>query len=328
MLTSQQQQRLLSWYDVNKRDLPWRQTNDPWAILVSEILLQQTQVSRGRVYWHRMMERFPTVASMAIAPVDDVLKAWEGAGYYSRARRLHALSQTVVASVAEGGFGGALPRTFDALLTLPGVGPYTAAAVASIAFEQAVACVDGNIRRVMARITAQEDPAPGAVQAWADASIVGARPGDWNQALMELGATVCTPKRVGCHQCPLYDGCEGSSSPESYPRPKPKRVKKTVLTAYVEWAQDGHLVLHQRPSTGLFSGLWGPIYREGTFPVEDGSVACGAVSHKLSHRDMTVHVVAITTSKQLHGTRREDVALSSLDEKVLKAARKGTMADH
>ena len=130
------QQALLDWYDEHQRDLPWRQTNDPWAILLSEILLQQTQVSRGLVYWKRMVETFPTIASMAQAPVDAVLKAWEGAGYYSRARRLHALSQRIMLPRAEGGFDGRLPSTYDELLSLPGIGPYTAAAVASIAFGQ------------------------------------------------------------------------------------------------------------------------------------------------------------------------------------------------
>ena len=125
MLSNNDQQALLAWYDEHQRDLPWRQTNDPWAILLSEILLQQTQVSRGLIYWKRMVETFPTVASMAASPVDAVLKAWEGAGYYSRARRLHALSQRVMMPKAEGGFDGQLPSTYDALLSLPGIGPYT-----------------------------------------------------------------------------------------------------------------------------------------------------------------------------------------------------------
>ena len=148
MLTDEEQQALLVWYDAEKRELPWRQTQDPWHILLSEILLQQTQVSRGIVFWERMVQAFPTVESMANASVDAVLKAWEGAGYYSRARRLHALSQQVMLPVSEGGFDGRLPSTYTSLLSLPGIGPYTAAAVASIAFGEPVACVDGNIRRV------------------------------------------------------------------------------------------------------------------------------------------------------------------------------------
>ena len=153
-----------------------------------------------------------------------MLKAWEGAGYYSRARRLHALSQQVMLPKAEGGFDGRLPSTYDELLSLPGIGPYTAAAVASIAFGQPVACVDGNIRRVMARRTAQADPTPKKVQAWADAAIHSARSGDWNQALMELGATVCTPKRWSCGDCPIRASCAEQPKPGSYPTPKKQKV--------------------------------------------------------------------------------------------------------
>ena len=130
MLTTDDQQALLAWYDQHKRDLPWRRTRDPWSILLSEVLLQQTQVSRGLVYWRRMIETFPTVASMSQASVDAVLKAWEGAGYYSRARRLHALSQRVMLTEENDGFNGQLPETYAELLSLPGIGPYTAAAVA------------------------------------------------------------------------------------------------------------------------------------------------------------------------------------------------------
>jgi A/G-specific adenine glycosylase len=320
VLDAHDQQALLDWYDAHQRDLPWRQTNDPWAILLSEVLLQQTQVSRGLVYWQRMVEAFPTLQSMADAPVDAVLKAWEGAGYYSRARRLHALCQRVMHPGSEGGFDGQLPSTYDALLSLPGIGPYTAAAVASIAFGQPVACVDGNIRRVMARITAQAEPTPHAVQAWADAAMVDERPGDWNQALMELGATVCTPKRVRCEACPVRGSCLGMNDAEAYPLPKRQRVKEVVLTAWVEWARDGNPVLTQRPMDGLFAGLWGPTYHEGLCVPDHDHVHCGVVKHALSHRNMTVHVVLSTAQTVQSGVDVGDVALSALDEKVLALA--------
>ena len=267
-----------------------------------------------------MVEAFPTLQSMADAPVDAVLKAWEGAGYYSRARRLHALSQRVMHPGSEGGFDGQLPSTYDALLSLPGIGPYTAAAVASIAFGQPVACVDGNIRRVMARITAQAEPTPHAVQAWADAAMVDERPGDWNQALMELGATVCTPKRVRCEACPVRGSCLGMNDAEAYPLPKRQRVKEIVLTAWVEWAQDGNPVLTQRPMDGLFAGLWGPTYHEGLSVPDNDHVHCGVVKHALSHRKMTVHVVLSTAQTVQSGVDVGDVALSALDEKVLALA--------
>jgi A/G-specific adenine glycosylase len=327
VLHAPDQQALLEWYDTHQRDLPWRRTQDPWHILLSEVLLQQTQVSRGKVYWERMVQRFPTVESMAKAPVDAVLKAWEGAGYYSRARRLHALSQQVMLPSHEGGFDGALPSTYGALLSLPGIGPYTAAAVASIAFEQPVACVDGNIRRVMARITAQNEPTVREVKAWADDSLVSERAGDWNQALMELGATVCTPKRVKCGVCPLRTGCLGSDHPEAYPLPKRQRVKEVVLTAWVEWAQDGRPVLTQRPMDGLFAGLWGPAYHEGVRSPDTDHVHCGVVKHKLSHRKMTVHVLVSTTRTVESGVIAEEVALSTLDEKVLSLAKACIDAD-
>lgn len=320
MLDAHDQQALLDWYDAHQRDLPWRQTNDPWAILLSEVLLQQTQVSRGILYWKRMVEAFPTIESMANAPVDAVLKAWEGAGYYSRARRLHALSQQVMLSSDEGGFDGALPSSHRELLSLPGIGPYTAAAVASIAFGQPVACVDGNIRRVMARTTAQAEPTPHAVQTWADAALVGDRAGDWNQALMELGATVCTPKRVRCGVCPVRRGCQGNEQPEAYPLPKRQRVKEVVLTAWVERARDGRPVLTQRPMDGLFAGLWGPTYHEGLAVPDNDHVHCGVVKHALSHRKMTVHVVLSTVQTVQSGVDVGAVALSALDEKVLALA--------
>ena len=317
VLNAPDQLALLDWYDTHQRDLPWRRTNDPWAILLSEILLQQTQVSRGLVYWQRMVEAFPTIESMAEAPVDAVLKAWEGAGYYSRARRLHALSQRVMLPSSEGGFDGQLPSTYETLLDLPGIGPYTAAAVASIAFGQPVACVDGNIRRVMARTTAQAEPTPHDVQRWADAALVGDRAGDWNQALMELGATVCTPKRVKCEACPLQPACLGRGDPEAYPLAKRQRVKEVVLTAWVEWAQDGRPVLTQRPMEGMFAGLWGPTYHEGLKVPDHDHVHCGLVKHALSHRRMTVHVVVNAGQTVQSGVDLDQVAISTLDEKVL-----------
>jgi len=321
VLSASDQQALLKWYDEHQRELPWRSTDDPWAILLSEILLQQTQVSRGLVYWQRMVETFPTVASMAQAPVDAVLKAWEGAGYYSRARRLHALSQRVVLPATEGGFDGRLPPTYAGLLSLPGIGPYTAAAVASIAFGQPVACVDGNIRRVMARQTAQPAPAPTEVQAWADRSLHTERPGDWNQALMELGATVCTPKRVGCEQCPVASSCAGRSTPERFPLPKRQRIKSVVMTAIVDHDVRGRPVLHQRPSEGLFGGLWGPVYQDGRAQRGEEYLHAGVVNHQLSHRSMTVDVMVGVSPVASDGVEREAVASSTLDEKVLALAK-------
>ena len=320
MLSSSDQQALLAWYDLQKRALPWRESDDPWAILLSEVLLQQTQVTRGLVYWHRLLKVFPDVASMANSPVDDVLKAWEGAGYYSRARRLHALARQVMLPGSDGGFDGELPGTYDALLTLPGIGPYTAAAVASIAFGQTVACVDGNIRRVMARTSANPSPSPAEVQAWADASLEHKRPGDWNQALMELGATVCTPKRVKCTECPLRPTCRGQNTPDAYPLPASPKIKALELTAVVANDVKGLPMLTQRPMTGMFAGLWGPTYLDGHVDVA-GCTEVGTVRHALSHRKITVRVLLQTETADGVGTQPSSVAMSNMDSKVLEFAR-------
>jgi len=182
--TQLSQSTLLAWYAEAKRDLPWRHTSDGWKILLSEILLQQTQVSRGIGYWLKLVERFPTPQSMAEADVDEVLLLWQGAGYYSRARRLHALARQVCLASSEGGYDGVLPTTSAELLQLPGVGPYTAAAVASIAHGESVACVDGNIRRVMARQMKSTNPSVKEVEHWAKKNLFKPDAGDWNQAVM------------------------------------------------------------------------------------------------------------------------------------------------
>ena len=319
MLSTNDQQALLAWYDEHQRDLPWRRTNDPWAILLSETLLQQTQVSRGLVYWHRMVEAFPTVASMAEAPVDAVLKAWEGAGYHSRARRLHAPSQR---GCFQRPRAGLMTITFDLRRTssLPRIGPYTAAAVASIAFGQPVACVDGNIRRVMARQTAQPNPTPKQVQAWADASLHGGRAGDWNQALMELGANGVHAKTMDMRSLPDSDIlCVGKQTWECIQHPRNNGCRPS-LTALVEFVRDGHPVLQQRPMSGLFAGLLGPEYKGGFSEEGDGWRMCGTVRHKLSHRKLEVCVYLKQNGIATHGTARADVALSTLDEKVLDLA--------
>jgi A/G-specific adenine glycosylase len=322
-LSGLSQEKLLEWYDEHQRDLPWRKTDDPWAILLSEILLQQTQVSRGLIYWRRMMETFPTIQSMAESPVDKVLKAWEGAGYYSRAHRLHSLSQLVMRPSIKDGFDGSLPSSRDALLSLPGIGPYTAAAVSSIAFGQAFACVDGNIRRVMARQHRMTEPSNKEVQSWADEQLVQQRPGDWNQALMELGATICTPKKPQCHLCPINSSCLGKETATNYPKPKKTKIKEITLWTCVEFDDAGNPVIHQRKQNGLFGGLWGPQLYEGKKPDKTGDyVFAGIVSHKLSHRAMTVHVFVSTQQSQKPGRIPSDLALSVLDQKILGLVRK------
>ena len=312
MATGLSQSQLLEWYAEHKRDLPWRHTKDSWKILLSEILLQQTQVSRGIEYWLKLVERFPTPQAMADADVDEVLHLWQGAGYYSRARRLHALAGQVCLPSEQGGFDGSLPTTSKELLGLPGVGPYTAAAVASIAYGEPVACVDGNIRRVMARQNTLVHPSPKEVENWAKHTLFTADAGNWNQALMELGATVCTPKRPKCDQCPVSETCAGISEPLSFPQPKRITRKRLDLMCELRYDAAGLPHLVKRGDEGILAGLWGPRMDE---KIDVATLSfIGEIKHVLSHRDIFVQVWLGSCQK---GTDPSTVAISSLDRKIL-----------
>ncbi len=247
---------LLSWYERHRRELPWRRDRDAYRVWISEIMLQQTRVETVLPYYRRFLERFPTVEALAAAPVDEVLARWSGLGYYRRARQLHAAA----GRIAREGF----PRTAAALAELPGIGPYTAAAIASIAFGESVPVVDGNVERVVARrLALAEDPKRAAARRLlreaAGALVDPARPGDSNQALMEVGATICTPRRPRCLLCPLASGCRAreEGDPERYPvarkRRAPERVRRVV--AWVE--RDGRHLLFRRPGgEELLAGFW------------------------------------------------------------------------
>ncbi len=301
------QEALLAWYRRVQRPLPWRLNPSPWSILLSEILLQQTQMERGISYHAKLLERFPTLQAMAESDVDEVLHLWQGAGYYSRARRLHALSRQVVED-----YNGVLPSEYEELLELPGIGPYTAAAVASIAFSRPVACVDGNIRRVMARQTNQEDPSPQQIQSYADEQLLESAPGDWNQAMMELGALVCKPRRPACKECPVVDTCLGRSRADVLPRAKTTKKKTIEYNCVVRIDEKGLPVLHQRPNNGLFAGLWGP--EMGSDVKTNKSEFVGTIRHLLSHREL---IVSVWRSNGSNGIHPETVALSTLDRRIL-----------
>ena len=222
------QKALLAWYRENARPLPWRGEKDPYRVLVSEVLLQQTRVEQAALYYRRFLERFPTLKALAAASLEEVLRVWQGAGYYRRAEHLHRLAR----SVEE------LPPSFAELRKLPGLGPYTAAAVASIAFGERVAAVDGNVRRVLSRLFARESPKEKELFALAQGLLPeGVDPGVWNQALMELGATVCLPKRPRCGTCPLGAFCRGKEAPGRYPAPRKRWAKEERLVALVLLAQ-------------------------------------------------------------------------------------------
>jgi A/G-specific adenine glycosylase len=255
MLTS----RVLAWYAEHRRDLPWRRTRDPYQVWVAEVMLQQTQVATVIPYYERFLARFPTVEVLAAAPLDAVLKGWEGLGYYSRARHLHAAARKVMSE-----FDGRIPGTLEGLLSLPGVGRYTAGAVLSIAGGQDVPALDGNVRRVLSRVFAiEEDVTRGAgqrrLQRLAESLLPPGRAGDFNQALMDLGATVCTPRAPSCDACPLAKDCRAHclGQEERFPIRRPRRpVSHYEVTAGVVWDGDGRFLIAQRLPQGLLGGLW------------------------------------------------------------------------
>lgn len=251
---------LLAWYHAHHREMPWRQTRDPYAIWISEAMLQQTQVATVIPYYHRFLARFPTVESLAEAPMDDVLKLWEGLGYYSRARNLQRAAQLIVAE-----HGGQPPADYDALLSLPGFGPYTAAAVGSIAFGLPEAVLDGNVIRVIARLEridkdVTKPTVKAALQGLADRFLDPESPGDHNQAMMELGATICTPRVPACPRCPVSSHCrvrEELADPSVLPFKAPRKARPHYQIAVgLIWNSEGKLLIARRPDQGLLGGLW------------------------------------------------------------------------
>ncbi len=256
-------QELLAWYDRQAIELPWRNQPDAYPdayrIWLSEIMLQQTRVITVVEYYRRFLAAFPTVQVLAAAPLDDVIKLWEGLGYYSRARNLHRAAQVIVNE-----YGGEFPDTAAALQTLPGIGRYTAAAVASIAFNEPVAALDGNVMRILSRLYdyAGELGQPATdkqLNDWAQVLLDRQRPGDFNQALMDLGRTVCLPRNPTCAQCPINKHCRAFRQKTQHLRPvkKQKAPLPTVraAAALLRNAQE-RILLVQRPPTGLLGGLW------------------------------------------------------------------------
>jgi A/G-specific adenine glycosylase len=258
---------LLAWYDGHQRALPWRaargEAPDPYRVWLSEVMLQQTRVETVRGYYERWLERFPTLDTLAAAPLDEVLRAWEGLGYYSRARNLHRAVREVAVR-----YGGRVPDEPEAFRALPGVGRYTAGAVMSIAFGRSEPIVDGNVRRVFARLTDHPDPAEPELWSLAAALVPGDRPGDLNQALMELGATVCTPRAPRCDACPVRERCGAfaAGTQDSRPARKARRPvpREAVGVAVVQ--REGAWLLARRNAEGRLGGMWefpGTLRRAG-----------------------------------------------------------------
>jgi A/G-specific adenine glycosylase len=312
---SEARRALLAWYRAERRDLPWRRTRDPYAIWVSETMLQQTRVEAVIPYYERFLARFPDVGALAGADLDDVLSLWAGLGYYSRARNLKRAAEQVVTR-----FAGRLPDGVDMLRELPGVGRYTAGAIASIAFDHPAPIVDGNVARVLARLVGLREPIESsAVKArlWEEAERLaeGPAPGDLNQALMELGARICIPRAPRCDQCPVSRFCDARAAgdAESLPVRAPKRAPKVKYAVAALVLRGGKALAVQRPEKGLLGGLWElpggetPARRRGPATVAEllrartglavgGIERLGDVEHVFTHRTMHLRVFSGTAA--------------------------------
>ena len=243
--------RLLNWYRKNQRDLPWRQSRDPYAIWISETMLQQTQVKTVLSYYARFLDAFPTLQALAGAPLPRVLRLWSGLGYYRRAENLHKAARLIVAQ-----HGGNLPRDYELLRTLPGIGDYTAGALLSIAFDEKYPAVDGNVRRVLSRLF--HTSAEAAVRAVAAKLAETSRPGNLNQALMELGATVCAPQEPRCGACPVRSGCRSRDQlgQSQFIQQRAKSNIRNVTWPLAIISYQRKILLRRRQSNGLLANLW------------------------------------------------------------------------
>lgn len=251
--------KLLPWFKANKRTMPWRSNRTPYRVWISELMLQQTRVDQATPYFHRFMKRFPSLKSLAAASQEDVLKQWEGLGYYSRARNLHKAAQIISTEL-----GGRFPNTAEEIIKLPGIGSYTTAAIGSLAFNLDLAVLDGNVIRVLTRIFAYttdsaSSTAKKELQQIADDLLVKGDAGNFNEAMMELGATVCLPKNPQCSDCPMATVCLGHASdrPTDYPVKAPKKkVPHIVVGAAVVVNSKGELLIAQRRNEDMLGGLW------------------------------------------------------------------------
>jgi A/G-specific adenine glycosylase len=306
---------LLAWYDRHRRKLPWRalpgEAADPYRVWLSEIMLQQTTVKAVAPYYARFLARWPDAQALAATPLEDVLKVWAGLGYYARARNLHACAKLVSER-----HGGRLPADEQALRALPGIGAYTAAAIAAIAFDARATPVDGNIERVIARLHAVEDELPrakAAIRRLAVALTPPQRPGDFAQAVMDLGATICTPKKPACALCPWTDICMARrrGDVEAFPRKASKVTGKLRRGAAFVIVRDGHVLVRTRPAKGLLGGMtevptsvwasdWAPNRALDDAPVLAGARLTwrrvpGVVRHVFTHfpLELTVHTATV-----------------------------------
>jgi A/G-specific adenine glycosylase len=332
--------KLLDWYDVHARVLPWRSkpgvAANPYHVWLSEIMLQQTTVAAVKEYYLKFLKLWPTVSDLAAASQDDVLRAWAGLGYYARARNLHACAKVVVEQ-----WKGKFPDTEAGLQTLPGIGPYTSAAIASIAFDQTRAAVDGNVERVISRLYAIEDPLPLSkpfIRKKAQALVPEKRAGDFAQALMDLGATICTPRTANCLICPWAEHCAGRKLgiAETLPRKLPKaRIPTRVGIAFWVERNDGFILLRRRPQKGLLGGMmevpstpWEARQQSDAKPpiAAKWKKLSAIVEHTFTHFHLQLSVWKTTTNDKslpegdyswVHKRDLEHEALPSLMRKVV-----------
>ncbi|MEO3386088.1 A/G-specific adenine glycosylase [Mesorhizobium sp. CAU 1741] len=302
---------LLAWYDAHHRELPWRTSPralaaghrpDPYHVWLSEVMLQQTTVEAVKPYFVRFLQRWPEVKDLAQAEPDDVMKAWAGLGYYSRARNLKKCADAVLAL-----HGGRFPDSEDGLLALPGIGAYTAAAIAAIAFDRPSAVVDGNVERVVSRLHAIETPLPAAkaqIKVHVAAMVPAARPGDFAQAMMDLGATICSPRRPSCMLCPLNTHCQAlrTGDPERFPIKAGKKEKPLRRgAAFVAVRDDGAVLLRKRPDSGLLASMAEPPTSAWTARLDGGTDAdaapfaaawrpAGTIRHVFTHFELLLDV--------------------------------------
>ncbi len=326
---------LLAWYDAHKRDLPWRRdAPDPYRVWLSEIMLQQTTVGAVKSYYHAFTHRWPTVDALAAALDVDVMQAWAGLGYYARARNLLKCARAIVADHA-----GQFPSTEHQLRALPGIGHYTAAAIAAIAFGHRAVVVDGNIERVMARLFAVDVPLPAAKTALyrlTDAMTPESRAGDFAQALMDLGSAICTPRRADCPACPLRPACAAAGGdPLRYPvrKAKPDQPVRRGAAWWIE--RDGAVWLVRRPDKGLLGGMLGfpgTEWATGAEAARSGGALLATITHVFTHFRLTLDIVAMPASagcvlppggEWWRLDRLDEAGLPSVFEKVVRAVREG-----
>jgi A/G-specific adenine glycosylase len=336
---------LLAWYDRHRRKLPWRampgEKPDPYRVWLSEIMLQQTTIKAVVPYFARFTARWPNVRALAAAPLDDVLKLWAGLGYYARARNLHACAKAVVER-----YGGCFPRDQAALAALPGIGPYTAAAIAAIAFDAPAAAVDGNVERVVARLYAVGEQLPAAkpdIRRFTERLVPIERAGDFAQALMDLGATICTPKKPACALCPWTSACAARrrGDPETFPLKAPKKEGRLRRgAAFVVVRSDGFVLVRSRAPTGLLGGMTEVPTTQWTHDFDGGTELAprlgraqpkwrrvgGVVSHVFTHfplelvvyvAEVSAHAVAPRGARWVRRADLPDEALPNVMRKVL-----------